>query len=116
MKKIMVKSVLVFLLALCCFGVTTSTSKAADEWINNLTVHYVTVGVDSYIIDTDYNNSGCGSPGRFVIRKDTPMAKDMYAIALAALLSGKRINIYAEPGQGCHLEGRLSTWIALRRD
>ena len=115
MTKIAAKSLLVLFLTLSCMTMTASSSEAADGWIWNLTVHFVTVGADSYIIDTDYHDSGCGSPGRFVIRKDAPQAKEMYAMALTALVSGKLVNVYAEPGQGCHLEGRVSTWVAIQK-
>jgi len=112
MYKMKARSCFIFLLALCCVVVTTSTSKA-DDWVKNLTVNRVGVHDDCYVIDTNASQADCEVPGRFAIKTNAVNAKEIYATALTAFLTGKRVDIYVNANKECLKGGIVSILIEI---
>lgn len=110
MGNLVAKSFLAFFLAMACVAMMAGTpSHAADGWYDGLRV----VHGGYYLVETDSPLADCEAPGRFAIRGDAVMAKEMYATAVMAFLTGKRINIYVDAAQGCLNNGMVATLISI---
>jgi hypothetical protein len=91
----------------------SSVSEAADGWYDGLKVTHIVVHGGYYLIETDSSLADCNAPGRFTIKGDAVMAKEMYVTAMSAYLTGKRINIYIDAAQGCLNSGMVATLISI---
>ena len=76
----------------CLFLFDLSNSRA-DEWSEDLTVLCIAVEGDYILIQTTANNGTCGNQGRF-IAENNDKRNNIYALAMAAFLSGKKVSIY----------------------
>jgi hypothetical protein len=97
---------------LVCMIFTANQSEAAN-WEYNLTVSRVAVHDDCYIIDTNSGLSNCAVAGRFAIPASASNAKEIYATALTAFLTGKFIDIYYDIARGCIKGGIFSFLIEI---
>ncbi|MCM2359009.1 MAG: hypothetical protein NDI77_12725 [Geobacteraceae bacterium] len=107
------KALLIFFGTVCVIGVGVSSSSAAGGWYDNISIREVIAHGGYYLIGTNSTLADCGVQGRFTIPASTPMARDMYAMALTAYLSGKKIAIYVDANQGCAVSGMVSTLMTI---
>jgi hypothetical protein len=107
------KSMLKFLnLSVISIFMAQAPVFAADGWYNGFNINALYVRNDVYLIDTN-STLNCGMSGRFSIKSDVPLAKQMYTTALAAFLGGKKIDVYVDGAQGCVLNGMVITNIGI---
>lgn len=107
----MKKSVILAVAIVCNIGY--SSAFAAGGWYGGIYINLLGAHGDYYLIDTNSTLINCGFAGRFIIKGDTAMAKQMYSTALAAFLGGKKINFYVDGTQGCVGDGMVITRIGI---
>jgi hypothetical protein len=97
----------------------TSQSAWAGVFYNVSSAQLVSVaadgrsGIEGYVLQYATlfpGDTGCTSRDFAYIRKIDPLAKEMYAAALAALLAGKTIKVYTS---GCDSIGNVINYIAV---
>lgn len=106
----MKKSVILTIAIACSIGY--SSVFAANGWYESFYINVLYVHFDTYILDTT-STLNCGASGRFIIKSDAVMAKQMYSMALAAFLGGKHIKVYVDGAQGCVADGMVITKIGI---
>jgi hypothetical protein len=94
----------------------SSPSRADGVWYGNLVVTEVIAHNDCYLISTTSSYGNCSKPGRFTIMATHSMAKDMYAMALAALLGNKMIDVWVPEITECRVEGNVVTITTIKKD
>lgn len=70
-------------------------------------------GVEGYVLQYTTlfpGDTGCSSRDFAYIRKNDPLAKEMFSTALAALLAGKSIKVFTA---GCDSVGNTVTYVAV---
>jgi hypothetical protein len=65
-----------------------------------------------HFVQTAITDAPCGTPGKFLWPTSDPDAKDMFAIALAALVSGRPVRVYFF-GTNCSAGGQLVTHMMI---
>ena len=79
-------------------------------------VDYVFVHYDKYILITQIPENTCGSAGKYWWYMTDEGAKEMYAMALAATMSGKRIGVvYDANTPNCVYGGEKITHMKMKR-
>ena len=110
------KSMLKFLnLSVISIFMAQAPVFAADGWYGNFSIRGLYVHpyqVDTYLIETT-STLNCGAVGRFTIKSDAPLAKQMYTTALAAFLGGKTISVFVDGAQGCVQDGMVITKLGI---
>jgi hypothetical protein len=105
-----------FLVSFCLVVLLSSPSRADGRWYGDLVVTAVVAHVDCYLINTSSTSVDCETQGPFSIMASHLMAKDMYAMALAALLGNKLIDVYVPATNECHIEGVVATILTIKKD
>lgn len=82
MKKYIVSAIF----ALCSLFTLQATAWTSLGEVNDVISHN-----ETYVIFTSIPDSSCSNPGAFYFSHTDPDAKDMFTIALAALMSGKKV-------------------------
>lgn len=92
-----------------------TSSLASSNWSATLGSVTQVYSHDSvYFVNSTISDGPCGSPGKFWWPISDPDAKDMYAMALAAFIAGKKIRVvynYASPN--CSSGGALITHMVI---
>ena len=96
------------------FLVTASIANA--QWSGSGTVSQVWPHDGYYFVQTTITDNPCGSAGKFWWPATDSDAKDMYAMALAALVADKSIAVvFNENSLNCMFGGQMSTHMVINR-
>ncbi len=88
--------------------------SAQAEWTDSSTIRHVYSHDGLYFIDTALAVSPCGTPGRFWWPTSDSDAKDMYAMVLLAVATGKPIAVvYDASSPACDNGGALVTHMRI---
>jgi hypothetical protein len=69
----------------------------------------------SHFLETTIPDNPCGTVGKFWWPSDDPDAKDMFALSLAALMSGKPVRVvYDETQLACVYGGAVASHMQIR--
>ena len=95
---------------------TASLSHAT--WTVNLDVESITSADGHHVLTTNFSGNLCGTSGNFHWPTTDPDAQDMFALALTAFASDKKIRVlYDQNSSGCAWgTSKLITQLQIRSD
>jgi len=109
------KRVICLIAALSC-TFYMSTANAAQGWQPDAKIIKIAIAQDEagFAITTDAGTTDCTQNGKYFFSWDSFRANEVYATALTALSSNRKIQIYADSSLGCPQSGIGSTSIVIK--
>lgn len=96
------------------FSVFTSDALSAGQWVGNTgEIESITSHNGDHIIQTTITDNVCGTEGKYWWKADDSDAKDMFALAMMAFASGKKLGVVRDPENTseCKWNGALVTHL-----
>jgi len=96
-------------------SILPAVSFGAQTWTALGTITSVYSHNGQHVIETSIADAPCGAAGKFWWPTSDSDAKDMFAMALAAYVAGKRIRVVHDPAAtSCSSSGNLATFMAIQ--